>query len=183
MLTQDLLPQQVERLRRTGEGLASYESLFVFGCPKFITPTVGAFNVDNNNNNNTAGIAVVAAVADNYKLQVRMFSKQMAAQQDSHKLRSYMKLYTSIETQKLATFHDQPDETFTSLLLSYKHQMRQEEEDGEFREALDIHYHLNGKMVHVDEAEKQRRFEDYFMKQIRQNMEIRKDVAQISTVL
>jgi hypothetical protein len=67
--------------------------------------------------------------------------------------------------------------------LSYKHQMRQEEADGEFREALDIHYHLNGNMVNVDEAEKQRRFEDYFMKEIRQNMEIRKDVAQISTVI
>lgn len=147
-------------------GLASYESLFVFGSPKFITPT-----------------ALDATLGDNYKLQVRQFNKQMAAQHESHKLRSYMKLYTSIETQKLAAFHDQSDETFTSLLLSYKHQMRQEEADGEFREALDIHYHLNGNMVNVDEAEKQRRFEDYFMKEIRQNMEIRKDVEQISTVI
>ena len=146
--------------------MASYESLFVFGSPKFITPT-----------------ALDATLGDNYKLQVRQFNKQMAAQHESHKLRSYMKLYTSIETQKLAAFHDQSDEAFTSLLLSYKHQMRQEEADGEFREALDIHYHLNGNMVNVDEAEKQRRFEDYFMKEIRQNMEIRKDVAQISTVI
>ena len=154
------------QLAKTEEGLASYESLFCFGCPKFITPT-----------------AVAATLGDNYKLQVNQFNKQMAAQQESLKLRSYMKLYTSIETQKLAAFHDQTEEAFTSLLLSYKYRMRQEEADGEFREALDIHYHLNGKMVNIDEAEKERRFEDYFMKQIRQNVEIRKDIAQISTLI
>lgn len=152
------------QLAKMEEGSASYEALFVFGSPKFITP-----------HTTTTG--------DNYKLQVRQFNKQMAAQQESRKLRSYMKLYTSIETQKLAAFHDQSEETFTSLLISYKHQMRQEEADGKFKEALDIHYHLNGNMVNVDEPEKQRRFEDYFMKQIRQNMDIRKDVGRISTTI
>jgi translation initiation factor 3 subunit L len=90
----------------------------------------------------------------------------MAAQQESRKLRSYMKLYTSIETQKLAAFHDQSEETFTSLLISYRTSDASRRSGREIQEALDIHYHLNGNMVNVDEAEKQRRFEDYFMKQI-----------------
>jgi hypothetical protein len=38
-------------------------------------------------------------------------------------------------------------------------------------------------MVHVDEAEKQRRFEDYFMAQISQMSEITKHVEAISTVI
>ena len=34
-------------------------------------------------------------------------------------------------------------------------------------------------MVHVDEAEKRRRFEDYFMRQIAQNGEIMRDVEAV----
>jgi translation initiation factor 3 subunit L len=140
-----------------------YQDLFCFASPKFISPT---------------------ATVDVYKLQVRQFNAQMGAQQESRKLRSYMKLYTSIDLTKLAAFYDDSNPAaFTSLLLSYKHQMLQEEEDGEKKSALDIHYHLLGNMVNVDEAEKQRRFENYFMAQIRQNDDIAKNVEQISTVV
>jgi translation initiation factor 3 subunit L len=157
-LTKTIREKHGSTLAKIEEGSASYESLFLFASPKFISP------------------ASSIQAGDNYKLQVRQFNKLMT---NNLKLRSYMGLYTSISTSKLAAFADQSEEDFTSSLVSYKHQMRQEEEDGEFKEALDIHYHLNGKMVNVDEAEKQRRFETYFMKQIRQNTEIRKDVGTI----
>ena len=50
-----------------------------------------------------------------------------------------------------------------------------------YKSALDIHYYLDTDSIHVDEAEKQRRFENYFMAQISQNIDIRKDVQGIST--
>jgi translation initiation factor 3 subunit L len=155
------------QLVKMEEGVASaYESLFVFGSPKFISPTVQSFGG-----------------TDNYKLQVRQFHQLMSSQKHSHKLRSYLKLYTSIETQKLAAFYDTSDDDLRSVVISLKHQMRQKEADGDYKEALDIHYHLDGNMIHIDDAEKQRRFEDYFIKQIRHSLDIQKTLAQSATAL
>ena len=148
-------------LSKIDAGEEGYEDLFVFGCPKFVSPSS----------------------EDAYKMQVRQFMQEMSSQYASRKLRSYLKLYTSIEVSKLAAFNDMDQAEFLPLLLSYKHKMRQLEEDGKIGSALDIHYYLVKDMVHVDEAEKQRRFENYFMTQIDQNGDIMKDVEDISTTV
>jgi RNA polymerase I-associated factor PAF67 len=69
------------------------------------------------------------------------------------------------------------------LLLSYKLRMRQKERsegdswsEGKWKTALDIHYYLENDSVFVDEAEIRRRFENYFVAQISQNLEIRQDL-------
>lgn len=108
-----------------------------------------------------------------------------------------MKLYTSISLDKLAAFNDTASKDFLPLLLSYKHKMRQLEGkafagtdenassllDGKMGSALDIHYYIVNDMVHIDEAEKQRRFENFFMAQISQNTDICKDLEIMSTVV
>ena len=150
------------QLSKIDSGEDGYEDLFLYACPKFISPSLEV---------------------DAYKMQIRLFGKEMATQHSSRKLRSYMKLYTSIAVSKLAAFNDMDAEEFLPLLLSYKHKMRQLEEDGSYKSAMDIHYHLNGDTVHVDEAEKQRRFENYFMAQITQNADMMKEIEGISTVV
>jgi translation initiation factor 3 subunit L len=126
-----------------------------------------------------------------HRQQVQMFLKGMEKEPAGHKLRSYLKLYTSLQVEKLAKFHDMTaNEDFLPLLLSYKARMRQMERsgsekdtyiEGTMKSALDIHCYLEGDMVHVDEAEKQRRFENYFVNQIMQNTEIRRDAVTIDT--
>jgi translation initiation factor 3 subunit L len=124
-----------------------------------------------------------------YRQQVQQFLKGMENEPAGRKLRSYLKLYTSLQVEKLAKFHDMTtSEEFLPLLLSYKARMRQMERsegdtyiDGSWKSALDIHCYLEGDMVHVDEAEKQRRFENYFVSQIMQNTEIRRDAVTINT--
>jgi translation initiation factor 3 subunit L len=148
-------------LSKIDAGEEGYEDLFVFACPKFVSPSN----------------------EDAYKLQVRQFMQELSSQHAFRKMRSYMKLYTSIGITKLAAFNDMNQEEFLPCLLSYKHKMRQLEEDGKMRSALDIHYYLVKDMVHVDEAEKPRRFENFFVTHIRQNGEIMKDVEAISTTL
>lgn len=125
-----------------------------------------------------------------YRQQVQQFLKGMENQPAGNKLRSYLKLYTSLQVDKLAKFHDMTSEDFLPLLLSYKARMLQLERaegdsylDGSWKVALDIHYYLEGNMVHVDEAEKQRRFENYFVSQIAQNTEIRRDVVAVDTAV
>ena len=97
-----------------------------------------------------------------------------------------MKLYTSISVEKLGRLVKEED--FEALLLSYKQKTRQVEcsdveggTEGEIRgSVMDIHYFIKDGIIHVDEAEKQNRFESYFMSQITQSSDIMKDVESIS---
>lgn len=149
-------------LSKIDAGEEGYEDLFM--CPKFVT----------------------ASLDNVYKLQQKRFSNEMAPQHACRKLRSYMKLYTSIAVSKLAKFNDMEEAEFLPLLVSYKHRMRQLEApetnsfvEGVYKSALDIHYYLVEDTIHVDEADKQRRFEKYFVGQIGQNIEIMKEAVSI----
>lgn len=147
------------------ETASSYEEWFA--CPKFVSS-------DPSNNV--------------YRQQVATFLKEMESQPACKKMRSYLKLYSSLPVEKLAKFYDLDTEDFLPVLLSFKTRMRQLERsegdnyiEGSWKTALDIHFYLEGDKVHIDEAEKQRRFENYFVTQIAQNADIRLDVEAIST--
>jgi translation initiation factor 3 subunit L len=125
-----------------------------------------------------------------YRQQVDLFLKEMEPHPANRKLRSYMKLYTSLPIDKLAKFHDLSKDDFIPLLLAYKLRMRQKERsegdswcEGKWKTALDIHFYLEQDNCFVDDAEIRRRFENYFVAQITQNSEIRQDVLAIDTVL
>jgi len=174
------------QLSKIEAGEEGYEDLFIFACPKFVSPAVPDYGQASSPGSSASG----SSGQDAYKLQVKQFMNEMSVQQTLRKLRSYMKLYTSIGVGKLAAFNDMGEDEFLPLLLCYKHKMRQLEQsgeasagplDGKLGTALDIHYYISDDMVHVDEAEKQRRFENYFMAQIAQNDEILKDVEAILT--
>jgi len=132
----------------------------------------------------------VSASFDNvYRLQMKQFDKEMVPQLACRKVRSYMKLYTSIAVSKLARFNDMEPEEFAPILVAFKQRMLQLEAplgrnsfaEGQRKSALDIHYYMVEDMVHVDEAEKQRRFEKYFVAQITQNQDILADARTIDT--
>jgi len=186
------------QLSKIEAGEEGYEDLFIFACPKFISPAVPDYA-----SLRTGGVTPVGVVMggqDAYKLQVRHFMNEMASQQTMRKLRSYMKLYTSIGVEKLGRLVLEAE--FESLLLSYKHKMRQIEVDGrgvgggedgvevtssssspldgKVGTVMDIHYYIKDDVIHVDEAEKQNRFENYFVSQISQCNDIIKDVEAIS---
>ncbi|KAL3915447.1 MAG: hypothetical protein SGARI_008182, partial [Bacillariaceae sp.] len=125
-----------------------------------------------------------------YKQQVEMMEQEWKDQPAFRDMRSYLKLYTSIPIFKLTSFGNKE-----STLLSLKLKMRQLEDNNPAiaslkqatpRSALDIQFYAEAgadgeEIVHVDEAEKQRRFENYFMGQITQSYEIRKQADRINT--
>ena len=155
----------------------------------------------------------VATGQDAYRLQVRQFTSEMDVQSTLRKLRSYTRLYTSIDVAKLAAFNDVKAEDLGPLLLTYKHKTRQmqcttpgggdttAEADPAAPDAtsttttpgpaggvmgdaaLDVHFYVNDAMVHVEEAERQRRFESYFVGQMEQNAEILRDAEDIDTAV
>jgi len=164
-----------KQLSKIEAGEEGYEDLFIFACPKFINPAVPQYE-----DALTKGASNAHDTA--YKLQVNHFMNEMSNQQTMMKLRSYMKLYTSISVEKLGRLVMEED--FESLLLSYKHKTCQLEcgEGGSvvYGTVMDIHYFIKDGIIHVDEAEKQNRFENYFISQIAQSSDIMKDVESIS---
>ena len=145
------------------EAATSYEEWFL--CPKFIA----------SDPHNSV-----------YRQQVDLFLKEMESQTLGKKLRSYLKLYTSLPVEKLAKFHDLSSDEFMPLLLSYKLRMRQKERsegdswvEGKWKTALDIHYYIEQDTVFVDEAEIRRQFENFFVAQIAQSLEIQQDVLAV----
>jgi translation initiation factor 3 subunit L len=189
--------KHANNLSKIEAGEEGYEDLFVFACPKFVNPAVPDYG-----RALRPGCPPVPYGQDAYKLQVQHFMMEMAAHATLRKMRSYMSLYTSIEVEKLASFNDMKVEEFGPWLTCFKHKMRQLERGvavtpgpaeaaskGVVRGvnsdmdrmgmALDIHYHVSGNVVHVDEAEKTRRFETFFMKQIENNYDILRQLESI----
>jgi len=175
-------------LSKIEAGEEGYEDLFVFACPKFVNPAVPDYDQAT-----APGASAVPHGRDAYKLQVKQFMNEMVVHQTLRKMRSYMSLYTSIEVDKLAAFNDMKVEEFEPWLACFKHKMRQLESSGgggdsadskeaageKMGTAMDIHYYASNNVVHVDEAEKTRRFETFFMKQIQANNEILRQVERI----
>ena len=186
--------KHANNLSKIESGEEGYEDLFVFACPKFVNPAVPDYSQALK-----PGASAVPYGQDAYKLQVHHFMNEMAAHQTLRKMRSYMCLYTSIGIEKLATFNDMKVEEFEPWVTCYKHKMRQLErgisastegaskglikgaksDQDKIGTGMDIHYYIAGNVVHVDEAEKTRRFENFFMKQISNNGDILRQLDKI----
>lgn len=172
--------KHANNLSKIESGEEGYEELFVFACPKFVNPAV-----PNYEEALQAGAPTTPHGQDTYKLQVHHFMNEMAAHQTLRKMRSYMTLYTSIGVEKLASFNDMKVEEFEPWLSCFKHKMQQLERSTDsgvadkMGTAMDIHYYVAGNTVHVDEAEKTRRFENFFMKQIANNDDILRSVERL----
>ena len=183
--------KHTNHLSKIESGEEGYEELFVFACPKFVNPAVPNYEEALN-----AGAPAMPHGQDTYKLQVHHFMNEMAAHQTLRKMRSYMCLYTSIGVDKLASFNDMKVEEFEPWLTCFKHKMQQLERisgnnaavegassggggGDKMGTAMDIHYYVAEDAVHVDEAEKTRRFENFFMKQIANNDDILRQVERL----
>jgi translation initiation factor 3 subunit L len=101
-----------------------------------------------------------------WEISVNHFMNEMSNQQMMMKLRSYMKLYTSISMEKLGRLVMEED--FESLLLSSNVKINQvecSEEDELHLNIMDVHYFIKDGIIHVDEADM---FENYIISQITQ---------------
>ena len=169
--------KHANNLSKIEAGEEGYEDLFVFACPKFVNPAVPDYSQALK-----PGCESIPYGQDAYKLQVKQFMNEMETHATLRKMRSYMTLYTSIGVDKLASFNDMKVEQFEPWLTCFKHKMTQLERDSSAEKigtAMDIHYHVSGNIVHVDEAEKVRRFENFFMKQIQNNDDILRQLEAI----
>ena len=104
---------QQQRMARGGtEALATFEELFLFASPKFINPIAPDFES-------------VVGTSEPVQHHLRIFLKDAEGWSIVQVLKSYLKLYSSIDLAKLAVFVGMDETELRKKLLVYKQKSRQ----------------------------------------------------------
>lgn len=154
-----------------GESLV-YEEIFQFACPKFVTPASPNYEESNPENSNQEAT----------KLQCSLFLNMVKQAANHNTMRSYLKLYTTIPTSKLAKFLNWSDERFRQEILSLKHKSNEQvwnggsATDGVWATSSDVDFYIDEEMVHVAESKVVRKFGDFFIRHINKFEEIIDDL-------
>mmetsp|Transcript_18772 Transcript_18772/g.18877 ORF Transcript_18772/g.18877 Transcript_18772/m.18877 type:complete len:524 (+) Transcript_18772:190-1761(+) len=169
-----------EKMRRLQAGdIAVFESMFELACPKFICPAVPDYGL------------LVNLGQDAYRLQVASFIAETQYQLSLLRLRSYLRLYTSINLEKLARFNDTTVPELISQLMSFKHKTMQiqcsllssSDLTATRVSTSDVQFHIIDKILYVDSAgserERGRVAERVFISGIRKHVEVREDVVRV----
>jgi len=165
---------KIMRMQRGEE--KAFEESFSFSCPKFIFPFAP----------NYAQVLEdpVKFPPQNYnqdalKMQTKIFMTEVKQQILVPTIRSYLKLYTTIETKKLADFLQVSDiKNLRTLLMCYKHKARSLIWDmgsplaGEWTSTSDIDFYVDKDMVHIQDSKVTRRYTEFFIRHINRFDEI-----------
>lgn len=151
-----------DRLMRMRQGEAHvFEELFNYASPKFISPAPPDYDVIADTN------------LDAPKLQTRLFMAEVEQQLLLPEIRSFLKLYTTIEIEKLAQLMDVEPTTFRSYLHALKHKSfaisgsyETPPLDGEYKSSSDVGFHVEQDVVHISDTRPASRHGEYFISQI-----------------
>jgi len=151
---------QFTRMQRGGpEALPIFEELFLSACPKFISPNPPDF--DNPGSN-----------VDPSQHHLKVFMYDVKNTIFVPVLKSYLKLYTTMDLNKLASFVETDAETLRKQLVVYKQKNRQVRWvegsllEGELTHTSDLDFALQGDIVHVSEAKVGRRLVDWYLRNL-----------------
>jgi len=164
--------EKMLRMQRGDE--ATFEELFNHACPKFITPSIPPYDEEPKMNYHQEA----------YKLQLKLFLNEIRQQALLPTIRSYLKLYTTIEMAKLATFLDMTEDSLRTYLLCYKHKTRNTvaASGNKATNSSDVDFYIDMDMIHIADQKVQRRYGDYFIRHINKFEEIISDVEKTKIV-
>ncbi|KZF22726.1 putative eukaryotic translation initiation factor 3 subunit 6-interacting protein [Xylona heveae TC161] len=152
--------EQFLRMQRGGpEALPIFEELFRSACPKFISPVPPDF--DNPELN-----------VDPIDHHCAIFMDEVKANIWSPTVKSYLKLYTTMDLNKLAGFLEVEPEKLRGWLLVNKQRSRQVRWseggllDGDIVNASDLDYAMQGDLIHISEAKVGRRLVDWYLRNL-----------------
>ncbi|MCJ1373731.1 hypothetical protein MMC20_004960 [Loxospora ochrophaea] len=151
---------QLTRLQRGGpDALPLFEELFRSACPKFISPTPPDF--DNPDIN-----------VDPVEHHLSIFMDEVRNNMWSPTVKSYLKLYTTMDLKKLAGFLEVEPEKLRGWLLVNKQRSRQVRWseggllDGDVVNTNDLDYAMQGDLIHISEAKIGRRLVDWYLRNL-----------------
>lgn len=151
---------QLNRLQRGGpESLPLFEELFRSACPKFIAPTPPDFD------NPPINI-------DPLDHHCSIFMQEVKANVFSPTVKSYLKLYTTMDVKKLAGFLEVPPDQLRQWLLVNKQRNRQIRWSeggllqGDVVNSTELDYAMVGDLIHISEAKVGRRLVDWYLRNL-----------------
>ncbi|MCJ1472722.1 hypothetical protein MMC13_001371 [Lambiella insularis] len=151
---------QLVKLQRGGpESLPLFEELFRSACPKFISPTPPDFD------NPSVNI-------DPVDHHLGIFMSEVKATMFSPTVKSYLKLYTTMDLKKLAGFLEVEPEKLRGWLLVNKQRSRQIRWseggllDGDVVNGNELDYAIVGDLIHVSEVRVGRKLVDWYLRNL-----------------
>jgi len=154
-------------------GLPAFEELFLYACPKFISANPPPYH--------DAALlepylATPSSIVEPAQHHLSLFLSDVQNQFAVPTLRSFLKLYTSLDAKKLASFLDKDEEDVVQEMMMMKQASRSvsrvvsgEKErggllDGETVSTSDLDFVINENMIHIAEATIGRRYAGWFIR-------------------
>ena len=141
------------------EALDVFKELFLYACPKLLCPC----EPDYDNPEYSA--------QEPQKHQASIFLNEVQLQLVVPTLRSFLKLYTAMGLEKLASFLEMDPADLRTQLLMYKQRSRQIKWtpgsnllDGEISAATDLDFAIQQNMIYIAESKVGRRYADWFIR-------------------
>jgi len=160
----DTYADKQQRLHSTvfEEKKGCFEDLFSSACPKFVSAAMPDLDrLDGFN------------AAEAHSRQVKLFLQEVQQQQTLPTIGSYMKLYTSLKTSKLAQLCDMEEKELRDQLMCVTYKTRQLVHhkdtpplDGELGPCGEVEFYLDGDMVHINSQKPVRPHNEVFMDHI-----------------
>ena len=117
---------------------------------------------------------------------LQVFMDEVKQQMLLPTIRSYLKLYTSMPLDKLAGYLGKSVDDLEKVLLCYKHKMRNvvwtkgvSALDGEFQSESEVDFYIDKNMIHIADTKVDRRFGDFFIRQIHKFEELNRGLKAI----
>mmetsp|Transcript_41884 Transcript_41884/g.99355 ORF Transcript_41884/g.99355 Transcript_41884/m.99355 type:complete len:181 (-) Transcript_41884:134-676(-) len=161
---------------------ATYDELFTYACPKFVTVTMPDFT------------KVVNTSMEAYRRQLHLFLSEVRKHQLFSTIKQYLKLYTSIPLAKLAALMSTDESTIRTHVIALKQQSRQKEwagkgdgTEGEWVTSSDIDFYVDidpatgNEMVVVVDIVPQKRYGEYLARHILRFEEITRELQLMPT--
>mmetsp|Transcript_20006 Transcript_20006/g.29749 ORF Transcript_20006/g.29749 Transcript_20006/m.29749 type:complete len:561 (-) Transcript_20006:26-1708(-) len=153
-----------EKMQRMQLGeSAPFEEIFSFACPKFVNPAIPDYSQQSQKNQEKNALHA----------QLSTFMNEVKQQLLLPTIRSYLKLYTTIDLEKLANFLDIDQSTLINHLLCIKHKTHSVRWhsglaplDGVPTTATDIRFYIDNDMIHIMSNKGPRRYSDYYIRHI-----------------
>jgi translation initiation factor 3 subunit L len=166
-IVKDRYGDQFVKLSRGDEGLPAFEELFLYACPKFISANPPPYD-------DPEQLASHAEdpPAEPAQRHLALFVADVRAQAAVPTLRSFLKLYTSLDAAKLASFLDADEEEMVQQMMAVKAASRSVSRvgteknllDGQMISTSDMDFVINENMVHISEVTVGRRFAGWFIR-------------------
>ncbi|KAI9145593.1 RNA polymerase I-associated factor PAF67-domain-containing protein [Paraphysoderma sedebokerense] len=148
------------------EALATCKDLFLYSCPKFISPNPPDYDV------------LLAAEDENVKLpephvyQCSIFLRDVKNQLKVPHLRSFLKLYSTLGVSKLAGVMGVDEDSLRRDLLVFKnrtHGLKWTQGSllsGEVITSTDLDFYISNDILHIAESKIGRKYADWFIRNI-----------------